>query len=326
MNETPKTPTPLPSSPPPLALAEKVVELEQIEPEFIALPSGKELNEAGAASLAASRPVRLVTMAGPVGCGKTTLLTSLYDLFQEKPISGYQFAGCNTLPAFELACHLSRTASDNAVADTQRTSYKEGDAQYLHLRIRPGNAQGEPLDMLFTDLSGEAFERACNSTSDCERLIFLRCTEHFVLLLDGKKLVHENKWWAVIEEGATVLQSCLDSGMIGSHTFVNVLWSKVDWFEGNNGHLKTLREQVQTDFEKRFSHRLGAFKFAEIAARPKPRSNLVFGHGLPDLLKYWAESSPRKRTMNLSPVKEGGTRESELFASRHFARVGGQNE
>ena len=64
-------------------------------------PSGKELaklDEVAAGKLQASVPVRLIVVAGPVGCGKTTLITSLYELFQWSKASDYSFPGSNTLP------------------------------------------------------------------------------------------------------------------------------------------------------------------------------------------------------------------------------------
>src|SRR5580698_7970222 len=74
-------------------------------PEFIDLPQGKELNDLAALDLAKSRPVQWIVLAGPTDSGKTTLLTSLYELFQWRKVEGYAFAGSMTLPAFEERCH-----------------------------------------------------------------------------------------------------------------------------------------------------------------------------------------------------------------------------
>src|SRR5437660_50697 len=73
-------------------------------PEFIDLPQGKELSDLAALDLAKSRSVQWIVLAGPVDSGKTTLLTSLYELFQWRRVEGYAFAGSNTLPAFEERC------------------------------------------------------------------------------------------------------------------------------------------------------------------------------------------------------------------------------
>src|SRR5205085_5639270 len=102
--------------------------------EYIDLPKGKELNESAALNLAKSRPVQWIVLAGPSDSGKTTLLTSLYELFQWRKVEGYAFAGSNTLPAFEERCYLSRRDSGNVTPHTPRTRYKGPHPEYLHLR------------------------------------------------------------------------------------------------------------------------------------------------------------------------------------------------
>jgi energy-coupling factor transporter ATP-binding protein EcfA2 len=288
-----------------------------VVPDLIDLPSGKELDEANVAKLEVARPVRLVVVAGPVGCGKTTLLTSLYELFQWKPVSGYSFAWSDTLPAFERRCYLSRIASERSMQDTERTPY--GQVRYLHLRVSGEDLPLGELDLLFTDVSGESFERARDSTLECQRLGFLSQAHHFLLLMDCEKLVRKEKRWEVAHDSMTLLRSCLDSGMLASNSLINVLWTKFDYFEvvkspDNAQFLIQLRGEI----EKEFGARVGRLSFTEVAARPTQVATLKFGHGLAELLKYWLSSSPHDRAMNLLPPTTLGSRESELFASRHF--------
>ncbi len=286
-------------------------------PDLINLPTGKELDESGAQKLEVARPVRLVVIAGPVGCGKTTLLTSLYELFQWGPVSGYSFAGSSTLPAFERRCYFSRTASERTEPDTERTPF--GEVRYLHLRVCPEDLSRE-IDFLFTDVSGETFERARDSTVECQQLTFLRQTDHFLLLMDSEKLTVKQRRWEVAHDSTTLLRSCLDSGMLAANCLVNVLWTKFDYFERASAveharFLTHVEEEVRTEF----GSRVGRLSFSRIAARPTQVDNLQFGYGLPELLSYWASESPRERSMNLLPRVALGSRESELYASRHFS-------
>lgn len=69
-------------------------------PDVIDLPSGNELDASVAAELQGAQLVRVIVVAGPVGAGKTTLITTLHDLFQTGKIDGYAFAWSRTLPAF----------------------------------------------------------------------------------------------------------------------------------------------------------------------------------------------------------------------------------
>ena len=55
-------------------------------PELIELPPGTALTEEQAQLLALDRSVRIIVTAGAVDCGKTTLLTCVYDFFQTGPV------------------------------------------------------------------------------------------------------------------------------------------------------------------------------------------------------------------------------------------------
>jgi hypothetical protein len=288
--------------------------------DIIDLPSGKELNEVNAKSLAMSRPIRWVVVAGPVGCGKTTLLTSLYELFQWGPVADIYFAGSNTLPALEQRCHLSRMASENIVPDTQRTPYKGPVPNYVHLRICSASAPGKPMDFLFTDVSGEMFEHARDSTMECKELTFLQRAGNFLLLLDSEKGVRVDKRWAMVEEAKTLLQSCIDSKMLARDCVINIVWSKFDHFVAavNKADHRDFREEVVRGFRAAFGHLVTHLNFGEVAARPTKAPQLGFGNGVPDLLKGWITVCPQMRDMVLFPQPPGGTRESEMFAIRHF--------
>src|SRR6266478_9212034 len=111
------TPPVKPSSLPPRTDSSAVEAPTQGEPvnepaeavtDLINLPTGKELDNLEAANLQVARPVRLVVVAGPIESGKTTLIASLYELFQWSRVSDYLFAGSNTLAGFEQKCYLSR--------------------------------------------------------------------------------------------------------------------------------------------------------------------------------------------------------------------------
>lgn len=286
--------------------------------DIIDLPSGKELTDNSAKLLATSRPVRWVVVVGPVGCGKTTLLTSLYELFQWSPVAGYLFAGSNTLPAFEQRCYLSRVQSEKTVPETQRSAYKEHEPDYVHMRI--GTDSLSPIDLLFTDVSGEMFNDARDSTEECRKLGFLRRAGDFLLLLDSEKGVRLEKQWAMVRDAKMILQSCIDSEMIASDCIINIVWSKFDHFvaAGDQEHHKKFREEAEKEFRESFESRVGHIRFGTIAARPTKAPSLGFGSGVPELLKRMNSFSRQSRDMVLLPQLPAGSRESELFALRHF--------
>jgi hypothetical protein len=287
--------------------------------DIIDLPRGKELTEASAVALAKARPVRWVVIAGPVRSGKTTLLTSIYELFQWGKVPNYIFAGSTTLPAFEERCHLARIESEGEEEDTPRTLYDDQGPKYLHLRVAAAKGDTMRVDFLFTDVSGEMFAHVRDSTNACKDLAFLRRAGNFILLLDSKKALRTDKRWAVIEEAKTILRSCLDSQMLSADCVVTVLWSKFDYFveTGDKSEDQAFRKQIAQEFDELFGKRVSHLNFGEVAARPSKARKLGFGKGTVELLDGWITFSPGARAMDLLP-EASGTRESELFAARHF--------
>jgi hypothetical protein len=284
---------------------------------IIDLPSGNELDDIAAAKLQAAQQVRLIVVAGPVGAGKTTLIASLYDLFQTGKVGDYAFAWSRTLPAFERRCHLSRIASEREVPDTERTPL--GKVRYLHSQISGPELPNGLLDLLFIDVSGEVFDGARDDISECQQLEFLKMADHFLLLMDCEKIIDLKQRNLVTHDAAVLLRSCLDSGMLSPSCLVNVLWCKYDFIAatGNPEHDAFL-ETATKELQKQFVPEVERLSFRKVAARPAGVERMEFGHGVPELLKEWATKTPRDRKMNLLPDDQSGTRESEKFLERHF--------
>lgn len=287
------------------------------------LPDGKELKESAALKLAAARPIQLVVLAGPIDSGKTTLITSLYELFQWRQVDGYAFAGSNTLPALEERCYLSRRASGRRTAHTQRTPYIGPDPSYLHLRVRSLEGLRPFRDLLFTDVSGEMFEHARDSIDECKELTFLKRADHFLLLLDCAKGIDPNRRWAMFEDSRALLRSIADSQMLGPYCSVNVVWSRFDYFPQaeTEGEHADFRADVEKELRDTFGNELPGLTFSKVAARPAKRQELGFGYGVPALLKRWAETPAGRCAPDLFPAGFSGTRESELFGERYFRSV-----
>jgi hypothetical protein len=297
-------------------------------PEFIQLPKGKELSDVAALDLAKSRPVQWIILAGPTDSGKTTLLTSLYELFQWRRVAGYAFAGSRTLPGFEERCYLSRRDSGNIVPQTQRTPYKGPDPEYLHLRIRSAQGLHPFRDFLFTDVSGEMFEHARDSTDECKAMLFLKRANHFLLFLDSAKGVQQHRRWKMFEDAKALLRSCVDSEMLSKSCVINVVWSRFDYFtqKENDTRHHDFRHEVERELRDTFGHVVPKLMFSEVAARPLEAPALGIGYGLSALLGQWAATPLQMRALELFPSSYSGTRESELFAVRHFSSIKADEE
>jgi hypothetical protein len=289
--------------------------------DIIDLYSGKELNESNALKLAVERPVRLIVTGGPVDFGKTTLLTTLYELFQSNPVAGQRFAGSMTLPAFEQKCHLARLASRNLRPNTQRTVYKP-DPEYLHLRTSSTEVPTNQTDFLFTDVSGEMFERAIDSQEECKHLTFVKRANHLLLLFDTSKALRPNRW-AMLQNSKTLLRSFLDNDMLSPYCVVTVVWSKYDYFEAASAAekkaLTDFRALATDQFQNDFGTRVADLRFKDIAAQPLRRQSLGLGKGVHELFSDWVSDSTELRKIDLHPNGLVGARESDRFAQRYSA-------
>lgn len=273
---------------------------------LIRLSAGIELTEQNAEQMTLSRPVRIIVLAGAADCGKTTLLTSLYEMFQEGPVEKKQFAGCETLPAFEKKCHLGRSDSGNESEDTVRNIYEGPQAEYVHLKIQNGPKALAHIEFLLTDVSGEMFEHARNSTEECKKLTFLRKACHILVFLDCEKIFDPKKRWGMVKDAKSLIQSCLDSNMFEADCYVTVVWAKYDFVEAAKGKDKTAAkefiEQTESDFRGRFASRIANFKFHNTASRPDRFPQWQFGYGVRELLEEWISKVPPSRKVEMDAL------------------------
>jgi Double-GTPase 2 len=153
-----------------------------------------------------------------------------------------------------------------------------------------------------SEIAGDVFRLAKDSTDECRRLTIGRRADHFVILVDGAKLVQRQHRFTTINDAGMFLRSCLDADMLGRSSFVDMLVTKWD-VAGTVPELPEV-EQILTAFVERTRQhceaRLGRLRFLRVAARPLPRYGLPFAHGLSDVVASWVTESPRFR--ELSPA------------------------
>lgn len=258
-------------------------------PPMVDLHSGAELNPDTACQITRATLTRLVILAGDVGSGKTTLLTSIYEKLNEGPFGNFLFAGSITIPAWEQRCHRARVASGAEKPTTVRTTGQE--QRLLHLRVRDLELERPAQDLLLSDLSGETFRLVRDSQAECERLLMLRRADHFVLLLDGEKLARPDMRHDAFHNGALLLRACIDAGMVGKHSYVDVIFSKDDQLRNGGQALDEYLEHIVTEIRKRDEQRVGRLRFHRVAARPVT-SDVEFAYGISEVFASWVSDSP----------------------------------
>jgi hypothetical protein len=262
--------------------------------DLIDLPDGRGFDLLSSAAITRANPTQVIVLAGGSGSGKTTLLASMYEKFQKSPFAGYIFAGSRTLPGLERRCYLARIASGRSEPDTERT--KGAENTLLHLKVRKQDLTRPSQDLLFTDLGGERFRLAKDSTTECKRLKFLLRADHFALLIDGAMLARVEKRQEACVFARSLLRSCLDAEMLGAHSYVDVLFTKWDLIRPKmeEHRIKDFLEGIQTQFKDRFAGRVARLRFFRIAARPTEDPPLPFAYNLEKFFPSWVEDSPRR--------------------------------
>lgn len=148
--------------------------------------SDAELSFDEALTLNGRRGARLVMPMGEIGVGKTTVMVELWThLVGIGAIAGYRCAGSRTAIAFEERAYLSRMAAGVGRRSTARTHYNENEG-LLHMRVtRP---DGEVLDLLFADYSGERYEHVREGTGAEIELPWAPRADRILLVVNGAAL------------------------------------------------------------------------------------------------------------------------------------------
>ncbi|MDY5246910.1 MAG: hypothetical protein SPJ50_04885 [Ligilactobacillus salivarius] len=156
------------------------------------LSSGEALNTKETYEITAREKTKLVVLAGLAGSGKTTIETSLYQMFQKQSMGGVYFAGSNTIQGYEQRAFFTRTKSRGTTPTTQRTSLEIG-RSFLHLRLWERETD-EFCNLLFADLSGEAFETHIGRVDEVKQdFPFMDRADYFVGVLDGELINNKRK-------------------------------------------------------------------------------------------------------------------------------------
>jgi hypothetical protein len=229
-------------------------------------------------------PARVLAIIGPRGAGKTTLIGSLFELFQQGPVGNCHFARSRTLYAFERACHHWRAASLRRTPATERTILVG--VHFYHLGIRV-NA-GPILDLLLADRAGEDYRGATDDPSSARGFAEITRADSITLLVDGHRLTDLVTRQAVQSEIVMIMQALIDSGAIAERPPVGLVLTKMDEVIASGQ-----RDRVERDFTilsdrlgRLFRGNVGPIRAFMIAACPSD-DRMERGFGVPALLEFW---------------------------------------
>lgn len=284
-------------------------ELDSTKSANIVLPSADSLGLAGASSVLRRSDARVIAIIGPRDAGKTSLIASLYDLFQAGPVSEMRYAGSQTLHAFELACHNARASSRRTEPDTFRTPL--GGVRFFHLDLAGGPA-GKGMSIVLGDRAGEEYQEVADDVSVAATFAEVCRAEALTLLIDGQRLVDAAARHNLRSDIIMLLRGLVAGGAVQSGQRLALVLTKIDVLRELDRPEKAENdyESFKKRIEELFGHEFSTIQSFEIAAAPKT-DVVPQGTGVPELLVSWL--APKMSVGKPTPVKQ------EL--TRAFARV-----
>jgi len=249
--------------------------------DVVRLPLATAMSPEATYEVTRSSFARVVVCAGEQRSGKTTLLASIYEAFQQGQMGTLAFAGSRTLHGFELRCHLSRCQSGLEHADTDRTKPGEG-FQFLHLGLLE-MSDDTPTDLLLGDMSGELYKAIRDSSDECLKYTFIGLAHEFVVLLDGRKILNGEHSEA-FAHATSLVRALVDTNVIGRRSRVTLLTTKWDLLrvKGKEDERARLGE-LEQHFLETFRPMLGEVLCAHVAVRPDKGDPM----GLETLVRAW---------------------------------------
>lgn len=268
-------------------------EIEQAETtvNLVSLQSGTSLQLERASELLGHQDGRVVAIVGPRDAGKTSLIASLFDLFQEGPIGTVAFSGSETLHAFELACHDSRTASRRTTPVQERTGH--GNVRFYHLKLSV-DSENSNMTLLLGDRAGEQYRTASDDLAQAGPFPEVERANTVTVLVDGGRLLDNTTRHNTRSEIGMIMRAMADNNFLQRSPRIIFALTKLDLINASEH-----KDRALADFDRvvETSTRIVAAyssstHSAHIAAAPNDTS-LSRGFGVEALLKLWVQPVPR---------------------------------
>lgn len=191
--------------------------------------SGDAIDDSEIHTVTFAHLTKLILIMGEPASGKTTLLASVFNMFQKGGYAGFLFAGSKTQVGFEKRCHLARMASGRVTPEIERTSSDE--FSYLHLAVRNADLLQPVRHLLFTDVSGERFRLVRDYDDELERLTILKQSSEIFYVVNGEDLADLAKRHATKSNVVRMLNR-IQQNSSSSYTVNNICiivskWDKV---------------------------------------------------------------------------------------------------
>lgn len=264
---------------------EVLTEITDIE-QFHTLSLGTELTLKDIYPISSSEFSKFLVLAGSNGCGKTTLITAIYQQFLTQPLKRYYFAGSHTLQAFEERAFYTRLQSLQSSPNMKRTTTGSLDS-ILHLRLLDIN-NNNIKNLFMSDFSGEDFNRVSGDSALAKEDFSMLYQAHvFLLILDGEAISSKQYRNRELQKAIQLVRTFLDAGVLNPRAKIIVILSKYDLIHENleiDTSLSVFIDSIITKISSIPSF-VSSIRLFKVAAMPEKKSNISQGYGLDKLME-----------------------------------------
>ncbi|SFM24019.1 TRAFAC clade GTPase domain-containing protein [Pelosinus propionicus] len=276
---------------------DKVIDIDQIKDENVKdviyeLPFGNALTLKETYSITSVEDTRFIVVAGPSASGKTTLVTTFYQLFQKGPVGSYYFAGSQTLLGFEQRAYYTRSSSKLSNPETPKTRRGISDS-ILHLKLLDSE-KNKLHNFLLSDFSGEDYSSAvANVEIMREDFGVIKRADVIVVIIDGYRISNKKYRHSTIQKAIEMLQTMSAADVLSKSVIVEIVISKYDLIETKSAEDPNILEYVN-EIEAKILGKVAklpnnAIKFFKVAAMPQDATCCELGYGLLELLQSWTD-------------------------------------
>ena len=245
---------------------------------------------------------KVVSFIGPVGVGKTTLISSLYDVFSKENDIQVSFGGSDTLYAFESSCHHARVTSRGSTVSTPRTSSTEG-VGFYHLSIQDSKKMRQ--EFFLADRSGESYSEMINNLSLVDSFDELLRSDLLLFMVDSSSLVNNKQRHLARRTTIKLIQSLFEYNTLPKNTNCAIILTKFDLVVEENNEAVCMSEanRIVDDVQKYLDTPIDILS---ISARPNTE-----GHARPDFFKIlWQKLELSQRPQKKCPLNKYKTNRS----------------
>lgn len=190
---------------------------------------------------------KLIFVIGPTEAGKTTLLTKIFDRFQNGPIGNWSFVGSETIVGYEKMLRTYRSNNDVGKPAVDRTT-RTSDPNLLHLNLRYDD--GEVVGFFMANLSGEIFSDLIKEEDAIKSMEYFKNADHITVVIDGSKILKKGLRALEIQNAFNFLERLCLSKRLSSDVVISIMLSKVDKLSqitNGDAYVKETIDKIKAD-------------------------------------------------------------------------------